>query len=101
MKEWQTFIRKFSDMKEGRHELFIKDLTEGPRKYDTSHVIANVARKKDNLNNPEILWFRSESGIKYPEPWYMTIEREMEAYIPGKPWHDVFEALAIAEKARN
>ncbi len=99
MKEWQTFVRKFSDMKEGRRELFIKDLTEGPRKYDTRHVIANVARKKGNLNSPDVLWLRSESGIKDPEPWYVSIEQEKEAYIPGKPWSDVFEALAIAEKA--
>ena len=101
MKQWQTFVRKFSDMKEGRRELFIKDLTEGPAKYDTRHVIAHVARKKKSLKNPDMLWLRSESGIKYPEPWYLSIEKEMEAYVPGKPWHDVFEALAVAEKARN
>jgi len=42
MKEWLTFTRKFSDLKEGRRELFIKDLSEGPRKYDTKHVVATI-----------------------------------------------------------
>ena len=98
MKEWQTFVRKFSDMKEGKRELFIKDLTEGPRKYDTRHVIATVSRKKTNLKNPDKLWLRSESGIRYPEPWYISIEKEMAEYVAGKPWTSVFDALEVAEK---
>jgi hypothetical protein len=101
MKEWQTFVRKFSDMKEGKRELFIKDLTEGPRKYDTRHVIAKVSRKKTNLKNPNKLWLRSESGIRYPEPWYLSIEKEMAEYVEGKPWTSVFDALDIAEKLRT
>ena len=55
---------------------------------------------KDALNNPDILWFRSESGIKYPDPWYIAIEREMQEYITGKPWHSVFDALEFAEKSK-
>jgi hypothetical protein len=101
MKEWQTFVRKFADMKEGKRELFIKDLAEGPRKYDTKHVMATVSRVKDALNNPDILWFRSESGIKYPDPWYIAIEREMPEYIAGKPWNSVFDALEFAEKSKQ
>ncbi len=99
MKEWQTFVRKFADMKEGKRELFIKDLTPGPAKYDTRHVIAQVSRSKDGLNNPDTLWFRSESGVRYHEPWYLTIERELAPYIAGKPWQSVFDALEIAEKS--
>lgn len=101
MKQWQTFVRRFSDMREGKRELFIKDLTEGKTKYDTKHVIAKVSRKKDDLQNPDILWIRSESGIRYPEPWYIIIDQELEAYIAGKPWASVFDALEKAEKARG
>jgi hypothetical protein len=101
MKQWLTFVRKFSDMHEGKRELFIKDLTEGPTKYDTRHVIAEVSRKKGTLKNPQVLWVRSESGIKYPEPWYIKIDKELEAYIAGKPWHSVFEALEKAEKLKG
>ncbi len=99
MKEWQTFVRKFSDMHEGKRELFIKDLTEGPAKYDTKHVIAQVSRKQSELANPDIMWVRSESGIRYPEPWYIKIERELPEYIAGLPWHSVFDSLEKSEKS--
>ena len=99
MKEWQTFVRKFSDMKEGKRELFVKDLTAGPAKYDTRHVIAQVSRNRDGLNNPDVLWFRSESGIRYHEPWYLAVEKELEPYIAGKPWQSVFDALEMSEKS--
>lgn len=101
MKEWQTFVRKFSDMKEGKRELFIKDLTEGSRKYDTKHVIGKVSRKKTNLKNPDKLWLRSESGIRYPEAWYISLEEELAEYVAGKPWTSVFDALEAAEKLQS
>ncbi len=101
MNEWQTFVRKFADMREGKRELFIKDIAEGPRKYDTHHVIADVSRTKKGLKDPQILWIRSESGIRFPEPWYMSIKKELEPYIPGKPWQSVFDALDRDEKARS
>jgi hypothetical protein len=94
MKEWQTFVRRFSDMKEGERELFIKDLTEGKRKYDTKHVIATVAKTKDGMNDPDILWVRGESGEKSKQPWYIKIKKELAEYIPGKPWEDLLEVMA-------
>jgi len=93
MKEWQTFVRKFSDMKEGKQELFIKDLARGPRKYDTHHVLAKVSRKKETLKKPETLWLRSESGVRHPTPWYVHIEKELAEYGEGNPWSSVFDAL--------
>lgn len=101
MKEWQTFVRKFSDMKEGKRELFIKDLAPGPRKYDTRHVLAKVSRKKDPLKKPDKLWLRSESGIRHPDPWYIEIDRELAEYVSGKPWSSVFDALEAAGKRRS
>lgn len=98
MKDWQTFVRRYSDMKEGRREFFIKDLTEGKGKYATLHVIATVSRSEKGLDNPDRLWVRGESGQKDPSPWYLTIEKKLEEWIPGKPWEDVLEAL---EKRRK
>ncbi len=94
MREWQTFVRRFSDMKEGERELFIKDLTEGKRKYDTKHVIATVAKTKDGMNDPDILWVRGESGEKSKQPWYIKIKKELAECIPGKPWEDLIEVMA-------
>ncbi len=92
-REWQTFVRKFSDMKEGNVKLFIKDLTPGPRKYDTKFVEAQVAKSKRALPDGDLLYVRSESGLKIPEPWYIKIIQELPPFVPGKPWEDVFDAV--------
>ena len=94
MKEWQTFVRRFSDMKEGVREIFIKDLTEGKRKYDTKHVIAAVSRTKVGMKEPDVLWVRAESGEKLPDPWYIAISKELPDYVSGRPWDDLLEILA-------
>ena len=94
MKEWQTFVRRFSDMKEGERELFIKDLTDGKTKYNTKHVIATVSKAKDRMKDADILWVRGESGEKAEQPWYIKIRKELEEYIPGKPWEDLLEIMA-------
>lgn len=101
MKEWQTFVRRFSDMKEGRRELFIKDLTPGRAKYDTKHVIGVVSKSKDRLKNADILWLRGESGEKDPGPWYISIEQELEEWVPGKPYEDVLEVLERRNRERK
>ncbi|MBW2066446.1 MAG: hypothetical protein JRJ03_16170 [Deltaproteobacteria bacterium] len=99
-KEWQTFVRKFGDMKEGDIEIFIKDLTPGPRKYDTKHVTARVSKSKNKLPQGDILWIRSESGSMLPEPWYMEIKEELPEWVEGRPWEDVFEAIERAQARR-
>ena len=93
MKEWQTFVRRFSDMKEGERELFIKDLTEGKRKYDTKHVLATVARTKEGMKDPDILWIRGESGERLKQPWYIKVKKELPEYVAGKPWEDLLEVM--------
>lgn len=96
--EWQTFVRKFEDMKEGEVELFIKSLNPGPRKYDTKHVKAKVTRSKAALPGGDTLWVRSESGSTAPEPWYIEIIEELPEWVPGRPWENVFEAIERSEK---
>ena len=98
-KEWQTFVRKFEDMKEGEAELFIKDLTPGPRKYDNKHVKAKISRSK--TAETDILWLRSESGSVAPEPWYIDIQEELPEWVPGRPWENVFDAIDRAQKEKS
>lgn len=100
-KEWQTFVRKFSDMKEGEVELFIKDLTPGPRKYDTRHVLAKVARSRKALPDGEVLWIRSESGDRAPEPFYISITEELPEWVEGRPYENVFDAIERGRKKRS
>jgi hypothetical protein len=95
-KEWQTFVRKFEDMKEGEIDIFVKDLTPGPKKYDTRHVMARIARSRKTLPKGDILWVRGESGLKSPKPWFIKIQKELPEWVAGKPWTNVLDA---AEKA--
>jgi len=97
VKEWQTFVRKFEDLKEGKIKLFIKNLTPGPRKYDTKFVDAMVARSKEALPDGDHLYLRSESGIRVPEPLYIKILEERTPWVSGKPWEDVFNAIEKTE----
>ncbi len=90
-KEWQTFVRQFEDMKEGEVKLFIKDLTPGPRKYDTKFVKALVKKSKQSL--PDLLVVRSESGDTAPETWSIKVLEELSPWVPGKPWEDLFKAV--------
>ena len=98
MKEWQTFVRRFSDAKEGEREIFIKDLTPGKTKYDTKHVLASVAKTTAGMKDPDILWIRGESGEKAKQPWYIKIRKELPEFIAGKPWDDLLEIMAKNQK---
>jgi hypothetical protein len=92
-KEYQTFVRQFKDLKEGRQELFIKDLTPGPQKYDTKQVMAEISSHPEKMTDGDILRIRSESGILLPQVWGIKILKELPESVPGQPWEDVFKAM--------
>ena len=100
-KEWQTFVRRFDDLKEGEVELFVKDLTPGSKKYNTRHVRATVAKTKGALPEAELLWIRSESGITALEPWYIRILEELPEWVPGKPWENVLDITEKVNKRKS
>lgn len=90
MRQWEVFVRKFKDMKEGRQELFIKDLSPGRAKYNTLHVIARVSKNKEDLgDNSDLLWIRSEGGIRMETPWYIVVEQELDPWVEGRPWQEL------------
>jgi hypothetical protein len=91
--EYLTFVRQFKDLKEGTRKLFIKDLTPGPRKYDTKYVRAKISRDPKEIKNGDILRIRSESGVLLPQYWGIKILEELPESVPGRPWEDVFKAM--------
>jgi hypothetical protein len=91
--EYLTFVRQFKDLKEGIQKLFIKDLTPGPKKYDTKYVRAEISIDPEKMKNSDILRIRSESGVLLPQPWGIKILEELPESVPGKPWEDVFKAI--------
>jgi len=92
-REYLTFVRNFKDLKEGRQELFIKDLAPGPRKYDTLHVLAEISSRPKKIPDGQILQVRSESGALLPQSWRIRILEELPESVPGQPWEDVYEAI--------
>jgi len=99
--EWETFVKKFADMKEGEQEIFIKSITAGQSKYDTKHVRAKVAKSKKTLPKGDVLWLRSESGARHAEPWCVEILEELPEWVPGKPWENVLDALDRINKGAS
>jgi hypothetical protein len=97
-KEYQTFVRQFKDLKEGKQSLFIKDLTPGPRKYDTQFVRVEIFSDPGKIKNSDILRVRSESGVLFPKPWGIKILEELPESVSGQPWEDVFKAIEKNEK---
>ena len=91
--EYVTFVRRLQDLSEGKELLFIKDLTPGPRKYDTKLVRANLSRQADKFPEGNLLWIRSETGRLFPEPWSMEVLEELPPYVPGQPWQDLYPAM--------
>ncbi len=91
--EFVTFVRRLSQLKEGKQILFIKDLTPGPRKYDTKLVRAELSKTSSALADGHTLWVRSETGYRYPQPWTIKILEELPPYVSGQPWQDVFAAM--------
>lgn len=92
-KEYLTFVRQYSDLTEGEREIFIKDLTPGPRKYDTRRVRAKITRTPQALADADLLWVRSETGVLDEKPWGIKIIEELSPYVSGRPWSDVFAAM--------
>jgi len=92
-REYQTFVRQFKDFKEGKMKLYIKDLSPGPRKYDTKQVLAEIFSNPGKNFDGDILRIRSESGILLPQLWGIKILEELPESVSGKPWEDVFKAI--------
>lgn len=92
-REYVTFVRRLSSLDEGEQTLFIKDLTPGPRKYDTKLVRARLAREPESLSQGDLLWIRSETGYLHPKPWAIRVLEELPPHVPGQPWQDVFASL--------
>jgi hypothetical protein len=56
-------------------------------------VEAIVKKSKEALPDGDLLYYRSESGLRTGEPWYIKIVEELPPFVPGKPWEDVFGAV--------
>ncbi len=87
MTEYITRVKSLTDLKEGEEiELFIQDLTPGPRKYDAQIVKAVVSSSPDKIPGGDVLWVRSPLGKLYEKPWGIKITQKLELAMPGRPY---------------
>jgi hypothetical protein len=92
-KEYLTYVRKFADIKEDTRKIFLKDLTPGPKKYNTRLVKAEIYFNYDEAAGMDKLWVRSETGVLDSRPKGIKILEELGEYVQGRPWSDVFASL--------
>lgn len=91
-KEYVTFVPRPKELPEGEEiELIIRDLTPGRQKYDAHIVKAVVSSSDEKLPDSDILWVRSSVGILSPTPRFIKVTRELDEFVPGRPWAEVFE----------
>jgi len=95
-KEYQAFFGDISQLADGAEvELNIKDLTPGPRKYDSRLVKAVVFSSPEQLPEGDTLWLRSYSGFLRPKPWAMKVTQELGESIPVPPFSDMRDDAGI------
>jgi len=94
---WETFLRRPGDLKEGvEMPMALRDLTPGKNKYQMRHVVAAVSRKPEDMASMDILRVRTVVGVLLSETWGIRILKDLPTELPGRPYHDFFEALRKA-----
>ena len=94
---WETFVRRPGDLKEVIEiPMVLRDLTTGKKKYQMRHVIAVVSRKPDDMASMDILRVRTVVGVLLSDMWGIRILKDLPTELPGRPYHDFYEALRKA-----
>lgn len=81
-KEYDTFVDSLDELPQGREvAMAIRDLTPGPRKYDSQYVKAIVSSSPQDLPDGDILWIRLQLGTKQPHPWSIKVLETLGEYM--------------------
>ena len=93
--EYLCHVKHLKDLQEGKKiVLTIRDLTPGKHKYLARVARVEVSRKPEALAQWDKLWAHSVVGYKDPQPWGMKVVEELGLMVPGKPYDDIYQALA-------
>jgi hypothetical protein len=86
-KSYEAFLADPENVPQGVEiRLFVKDLTSGPRKYDSRFVKARVSSSPDRLPGSDTLRIRSLDGKLHPNLFAIQIVQELGEYVPGLPY---------------
>jgi hypothetical protein len=98
---WETFLRRPGDLREDvEMPMALRDLTPGKTKYQMRHVITMVTRRVDETASMDRLRVRTVVGVLLPDTWGVRIIRDLPIELPGRPYHDFYEALAKAASSK-
>jgi hypothetical protein len=93
--EYLAHVKHLNDLEEGKTMVMtIRDLSPGKQKYLARVARVKVSRSPDALKSWDTLWAHSVVGYKDTQPWGMKIVEELGETVPGKPYSDIYEALA-------
>jgi hypothetical protein len=94
---WETFVRRPGDLKLGvESPMVLRDLSPGRKKYQMRHVIAVISVWTPEIAGTNQLRVRTVVGVLLPESYAIQIVRDLPIELPGKPYHDFYEALKRA-----
>ena len=80
-KEYVTFVSSLDNLGSGQEiKLFIKDLTQGPQKYETRYVKAQVFQPSEGPSDTDNLWVRYPTGFLYPQSFSIRIITEIDEF---------------------
>lgn len=81
--EYDTFITNIKELPLGQEiELGLRDLTPGPRQYDSRWVKAVINTSSENTSGSDVLWIRFPLGFLHPEPYAIKILEVLGTYRP-------------------
>ena len=93
--EYLCHLKHLKDLQEGATAvLTIRDLSPGKHKYLARVARVEVSRSPEALKSWDTLWAHSIVGFKDPQPWGMKVVEELGLTVPGKPYDDIYPALA-------
>lgn len=93
-KEFLTFVKELDELVEDKEiSIAIRDLTTGPHKYDCKIVKAILSRSPDKVQDWDVLWIRSWTGVAHPVPWAIMVRAILDETLPGRPHDETLKQL--------
>ena len=82
-REYDTYVEALDELPQGKEvSMAVRDLTPGPRKYDSRYVKAVVSSNPEDLPDGDVLWIRLQLGTKHPHPWAIMVLETLGEYMP-------------------
>ena len=73
-KEYDTFVSSMDQLPKNQEiDIVVRDLSPGPRKYDSKWVRAIIGIAPEKMESSDVLWIRFPLGFLHPQPYAIKI----------------------------